>query len=147
MSDLVVEARGVTKTLGRGARQVQALRGVDLSLNRGELTLLMGPSGSGKTTLLLILGCMLTPTKGTVTVCGTPTSNADKEALAKIRRDHVGFVFQSYHLFPTLSAAQNVQLALDIRHERGRKARKKAREALERVGLAPKVKMRPGELI
>jgi putative ABC transport system ATP-binding protein len=79
-------------------------------------------------------------------VCGTSTSNADREGLAKIRRDHVGFVFQSYHLFPTLSAAQNVQLALDIRHERGRKARKKAREALERVGLAQKVKTRPGEL-
>jgi putative ABC transport system ATP-binding protein len=70
----------------------------------------------------------------------------DKEGLAKIRRDHVGFVFQSYHLFPTLSAAQNVQLALDIRRERGRRARKKAREALEMVGLAHKVKTRPGEL-
>jgi putative ABC transport system ATP-binding protein len=89
---------------------------------------------------------MLTPSSGTVTVCGTSTSSADDERLAKIRRDHVGFVFQSYHLFPTLSAAQNVQLALDIRHERGRKARKKAREALERVGLAHKVKTRPGEL-
>ena len=146
MSDIVIEARGVTKTLGRGAREVRALRGIDLSLNRGELTLLMGPSGSGKTTLLLILGCMLTPSSGTVTVCGTSTSNADDERLAKIRRDHVGFVFQSYHLFPTLSAAQNVQLALDIRHERGRKARKQAREALERVGLAQKVTTRPGEL-
>jgi len=146
MSDLVIEARKVTKTLGRGAREVQALRGIDLSLKRGELTLLMGPSGSGKTTLLLILGCMLSPSSGTLTVCGTSTSDADTEGLAKIRRDHVGFVFQSFHLFPTLSAAQNVQLALDIRHERGRKARKKAREALERVGLAQKVKMRPGEL-
>jgi putative ABC transport system ATP-binding protein len=146
MSHQVVEAREVTKKLGRGAREVQALRGIDLSLNRGELTLLMGPSGSGKTTLLLILGCMLTPTSGTITVCGTPTSNVDKEGLAKIRRNHVGFVFQSYHLFPTLSAAQNVQLALDIRHERGRKARKKAREAVERVGLAQKANTRPGEL-
>ena len=71
MSDFVIEARKVTKTLGRGAREVQALRGIDLSLKRGELTLLMGPSGSGKTTLLLILGCMLTPSSGTLTVCGT----------------------------------------------------------------------------
>jgi putative ABC transport system ATP-binding protein len=146
MSDIVVDARGVAKTLGRGAREVQALRGIDLSLRRGELTLLMGPSGSGKTTLLLILGCMLAPSAGTVTVCGNPTAKADKEGLAKIRCDHVGFVFQSYHLFPTLTAAQNVQLALDIRHERGRRARKKAREALDQVGLAHKVKARPGEL-
>jgi len=146
MSDVILEARAVKKTLGSGAREVQALRGVDLSLRRGELTLLMGPSGSGKTTLLLILGCMLTPTSGTVSVCGTPTSNADKEGLARIRRDHVGFVFQSYHLFPTLTAAQNVQLSLDIRHERGRRARKKAREALDRVGLSHKAVTRPNEL-
>ena len=146
MSDVIIEARGLTKRLGSGAGEVHALRGIDLSLYRGELTLLMGPSGSGKTTLLLILGCMLTPTAGTVTLCGTATSGADKEGLAKLRRDHVGFVFQSYHLFPTLTAAQNVQLALDIRHERGRRARKRAREALDRVGLAHKAGTRPGEL-
>ena len=146
MSDVIIEARGLTKRLGSGAGEVHALRGIDLSLHRGELTLLMGPSGSGKTTLLLILGCMLTPTAGTVTLCGTATSNADKEGLAKLRRDHVGFVFQSYHLFSTLTAAQNVQLALDIRHERGRRARKRAREALDRVGLSHKARKRPGEL-
>ena len=146
MSDYIIEARQVTRTLGRGAREVQALRGIDLSLRRGELTLLMGPSGSGKTTLLLILGCMLAPTSGSVAVCGTSTSGVDKEGLAKIRRDHIGFVFQSYHLFPTMTAAQNVQLALDIRGERGRKARRKAREALDLVGLGQKVKSRPGEL-
>ena len=146
MSDYIIEARQVTKTLGRGAREVQALRGIDLSLRRGELTLLMGPSGSGKTTLLLILGCMLAPSSGSVAVCGTSTSGVDKEGLAKIRRDHIGFVFQSYHLFPTMTAAQNVQLALDIRGERGRKARQKAREALDLVGLGQKVKSRPGEL-
>src|SRR5690348_18328100 len=106
----------------------------------------MGPSGSGKTTLLLILGCMLTPSSGTVTIGDMPTAEADKEALARIRREHIGFVFQSYHLFPTLTAAQNVQLALDIRHDRGKRARARAREALERVGLAQKIKARPGAL-
>ena len=146
MSDVIIEARGLTKRLGSGAGEVHALRGIDLSLYRGELTLLMGPSGSGKTTLLLILGCMLMPTTGTVTLCGTATSGAGKEGLAKLRRDHVGFVFQSYHLFPTLTAAQNVQLALDIRRERGRRARKRAREALDRVGLAHKAGTRPNEL-
>jgi putative ABC transport system ATP-binding protein len=146
MSDSIVEAKGIKKTLGRGAGQVQALRGVDLSLQRGELTLLMGHSGSGKTTLLLILGCMLAPSAGTATIAGTSTSAADKEGLAKIRRDHIGFVFQTYHLFPTLTAAQNVQLALDIRGERGRRAAKKAREALTMVGLEQKANKLPGEL-
>jgi len=146
MNDYVIEARSVEKTLGRGAGEVQALRGIDLSLRRGELTLLMGPSGSGKTTLLLVLGCMLTPNSGSVTVCGTPTSKADKEALARIRREHVGFVFQSYHLFPTLTAARNVQLALDIRGEHGRKAAKKSREALAMVGLEQKADSLPGGL-
>lgn len=146
MTDYIIEAKGIEKTLGGGASKMQALRGVDLSLRRGELTLLMGPSGSGKTTLLLILGCMLAPSSGHVTVCGVSTTDADKEALAKIRRDHIGFVFQSYHLFPTLTAAQNVQLALDIRGERGRKARERSREALKMVGLEQKTKALPHEL-
>jgi len=146
MTEYIIEAKGIEKTLGSGAGKVQALRGVDLSLRRGELTLLMGPSGSGKTTLLLILGCMLAPSAGHVTVCGVSTTDADKEALAKIRRDHIGFVFQSYHLFPTLTAAQNVQLALDIRGERGRKARERSREALKMVGLEQKTKALPHEL-
>ena len=146
MNDIMIEAREIKKTLGKGAGQVQALRGVDVSLRKGELTLLMGPSGSGKTTLLLILGCMLTPSSGTVTVCGTSTSNADKEALARIRRDHIGFVFQSYHLFPTLNARQNVQLALDIRDHHGRDAARKSRDALALVGLEQKAKSLPEAL-
>ena len=146
MSDYFIEARSIRKTLGSGAGEVQALRGIDLSLRRGELTLLMGPSGSGKTTLLLILGCMLAPTSGSVVVCGTSTSEADGEGLAKIRRDHIGFVFQSYHLFPTLTAAQNVQLALDIRGERGRSARAKSHEALKLVGIEHKAGSLPQEL-
>lgn len=146
MKDVIIEARAVKKTLGKGAGEVQALRGVDLVLRRGELTLLMGPSGSGKTTLLLILGCMLAPSAGVVNVCGTSTADADKEGLAGIRRDHIGFVFQSYHLFPTLTAVQNVQLALDIRGEYSRRAAKKAHEALKLVGLEQKATAPPGGL-
>jgi putative ABC transport system ATP-binding protein len=146
MNEIIIEAMELKKTLGKGAGQVQALRGVDLTLRSGELTLLMGPSGSGKTTLLLILGCMLTPNSGTVTVCGVSTSHADKEALAKSRRDHIGFVFQSYHLFPTLTAAQNVELALDIRGDRGARAKNRAREALAQVELEQKVDTLPGGL-
>jgi putative ABC transport system ATP-binding protein len=146
MSDIIIEAKDVKKTLGRGAGEVQALRGINLALRKGELTLLMGPSGSGKTTLLLILGCMLTPSSGTVTVCGTTTSDADKEALARIRRDHIGFVFQSYHLFPTMTAQQNVQLALDIRGHHGRDAARKSREALGLVGLEQRARSLPDSL-
>ena len=145
MSDFIVEAKGVTKVLGRGAAQVHALKDINLSLRGGELTVLMGPSG-GKTTLLSILGCILTPTAGTVRVCGRATQGADAEALAKLRRDHVGFVFQSYHLFPTLTAAENIQLALDIRGAHGEDARAKSRDALEKVGLAHKAASYPQEL-
>jgi putative ABC transport system ATP-binding protein len=125
---------------------VHALSGVDLTLHGGELAMLMGPSGSGKTTLLSVLGCMLTPTAGTVRICGHSTDDADAERLAKLRRDHVGFIFQNYHLFRTLTAAENVQLALDVRGHGGRRARSKAYEALARVGLAHKIPSYPGEL-
>src|SRR5215471_1038350 len=117
MTQAVMEAVDVVKALGRGAGQVQALRGVSFALAGGELALLMGPSGSGKTTLLSILGCILSPTSGTVRVCGQSTDRMQPEDMAKLRRDHVGFIFQSYHLFPTLTAAENVRLALDVRGE------------------------------
>ncbi len=115
MSVPILEAIDVVKFLGHGAGRVQALKGVNFTLVGGELALLMGPSGSGKTTLLSILGCMLTPTSGTVLIGGQSTAGATPEDLAKLRREHVGFVFQSYHLFPTLSAVDNVRLALDVR--------------------------------
>lgn len=146
MSDVLIEASGVGKVLGYGAGEVHAIRDINLALSGGELTVLMGPSGSGKTTLLSVLGCMLTPTMGTVTVCGFSTEGADAEKLAKLRRDHVGFVFQQYHLFPTMTAAENVQLALDVRGTRGRAARTRAREALTKVGLEHKIKSYPREL-
>ncbi|MPZ38083.1 MAG: ATP-binding cassette domain-containing protein [Rhizobiales bacterium] len=146
MTAPVIEAIDTVKFLGDGAAQVQALKGVSLAVTGGELTLLMGPSGSGKTTLLSILGCMLTPTSGMVRVGGRPTTDADPEALAKIRREQIGFVFQSYHLFPTLTALDNVRLALDVRGENSHRARQKSKEALATVGLALKMSSYPREL-
>jgi putative ABC transport system ATP-binding protein len=146
MTEAMLEAANVTKDLGSGAAKVQALKGVSLSLNGGELTLLMGPSGSGKTTLLSILGCMLSPTEGTVRICERSTAGLDPEELARLRREHIGFVFQSFHLFPTLSATDNVRLALDVRGDRSRTAKVRAREALVKVGLAHKIKAYPREL-
>ena len=141
-----MEATGVVKDLGVGVAQIRALKGVDLALKGGELTLLMGPSGSGKTTLLSILGCMLTPTEGTVRVRGDAIAGKNPEDLAKLRRENIGFVFQSYHLFPTLSAADNVRLALDVRGETGTDAKDKARSALDRVGLSSKTRNYPSQL-
>jgi putative ABC transport system ATP-binding protein len=146
MTEPVIEAVDVVKFLGDGAAQVQALKGVSLTLTAGELTLLMGPSGSGKTTLLSVLGCMLTPTHGTVRVRGHSTADAGPEDLAKLRREHVGFVFQSYHLFPTLTAIDNIRLVLDVRGESSRRAVAKAGDALAMVGLAHKRKAFPREL-
>src|SRR5512132_2272596 len=138
MTDPIVEAVDVVKLLGNGAAQVEALRGVSLALKGGELTLLMGPSGSGKTTLLSILGCMLTPTRGTVRVDGRSTEGAGPEELAKLRRERVGFVFQSYHLFPTLTATDNVRLALDVRGDNSAHSVARTKDALAMVGLAHK---------
>lgn len=146
MSEPILEAVDVVKSLGAGAGRVEALRGVSITLAGGELALLMGPSGSGKTTLLSILGCILTPTSGTVRVAGRSTEAAGPEDLAKLRREHIGFVFQSYHLFPTLTALDNVRLAVDVCGVSGRPAKAKAREAMVTVGLAHKVRSYPREL-
>jgi putative ABC transport system ATP-binding protein len=146
MTEALLDAVDVVKRLGRGAGEVQALKGVSLSLNGGELVLLMGPSGSGKTTLLSVMGCLMTPTSGTVRVRGRSTAGAEPEDLAKLRRDHIGFIFQSYHLFPTLTVEDNVRLALDVRGQRSRRAKIAARESLAMVGLAHKTKAFPIEL-
>ncbi len=142
----VLQAENIVKVLGQGAAEVHALKGVNVSLGTGELTLLMGPSGSGKTTLLSILGCILSPTEGAVSVGGQSTEGAEPEELADLRRRNIGFVFQSYHLFPTLTATDNVRLALDVRGERGRKAVSRARDALAMVGLAHKLTSFPGQM-
>jgi putative ABC transport system ATP-binding protein len=146
MTQPVLEAVDVVKYLGHGPGQVQAVRGASLSLAGGELILLMGPSGSGKTTLLSILGCILSPTGGTVRVCGQSTAGMRPEEMARLRREHVGFIFQSYHLFPTLTAVDNVQLALDVRGEAPASALRKAEQALAIVGLAHKASSFPREL-
>ena len=146
MTEPLIEAVNVAKDLGSGAAKVAALKGVSLALTGGELTLLMGPSGSGKTTLLSILGCMLTPNEGSVRVRGNPTDGAGPEELALLRREHVGFVFQSFHLFPTLSAVDNVRLALDVRGESSKAAKLRSREALRKVGLSDKARALPREL-
>ena len=144
--DPVVTAQGIVKELGSGAAMVRALKGVSLTLNAGELTLLMGPSGSGKTTLLSILGCILTPTEGKVTIAGETTRGLSPEGLAELRRKHIGFIFQSYNLFPTLNAMENVRLALDVRGLKYAETVVRAETALREVGLAHRLRSFPGNL-
>ena len=139
----VLEAKDIVKELGAGAGKVMALKGVSLSLRPGELTLLMGPSGSGKTTLLSILGCILSPTSGTVTVAGESTAGLGPEGLADLRRRHIGFVFQSYNLFPTLTALENVKIGLDVRGESSAQATLRATSALKEVGLSHRMNSYP----
>ena len=145
MTEPVMQATEVVKFLGDGAGKVHALKGVSVSLVGGELALLMGPSGSGKTTLLSILGCIMSPSEGSIRICGHSTADLEPEELARLRRKYIGFVFQSYHLFPTLTALDNVRLALDVQGVRFR-AFKKARNALAAVGLSHKYKAFPQEL-
>ena len=142
----IMEVISVEKCLGTGASRVRALKGVDLALAGGKLTLLMGPSGSGKTTLLSIFGCILTPSSGEVRVLGQSIAGEGPGALARLRREHIGFIFQNYHLLPTLTAVDNVRLALDVRGEPAATAIPKAIAALTSVGLSHKTNAYPREL-
>ena len=142
----VLIAENVVKELGKGAGKVMALKGVSMTLVPGELTLLMGPSGSGKTTLLSILGCILTPTSGTITIAGQSSAGMKPEALAQLRRRHIGFIFQSYNLFPTLNALENVRIALDVLGQKGYPAAARAEEVLREVGLGNRLQNYPGNL-
>jgi putative ABC transport system ATP-binding protein len=142
----VLEAKQIIKELGEGNAKIQALKGVNLSLQPGEFTLLMGPSGSGKTTLLSILGCILAPTSGSVIVAGENASDCGAEELADLRRRHLGFVFQAYNLFPTLSALDNVKIALDVRGFSAEERARRAEDALVAVGLSHRLRAYPGTL-
>ncbi len=146
MSAPILEARKITKELGEGDGKVLALNSVSLSLFPGEFTLLMGPSGSGKTTLLSILGCILTPTSGTLTLAGESADNRSAEDLSNLRRRHLGFIFQSFNLFPTLSALDNVKLGLDVRGFSPAEGERRARAALHDVGLDHRLQSHPGTL-
>jgi putative ABC transport system ATP-binding protein len=141
-----VSVRSLTKTYASGASEVRALDNVDLDVHGGEVVLLMGPSGSGKTTLVSIMGCILRPTSGSVQVRGTEVSGMSERQLPRVRLDHIGFIFQGFNLFPTLTAGENVELSLDLKGVRGKPAARRAAELLDLVGLADKYKEWPANL-
>jgi putative ABC transport system ATP-binding protein len=145
-ANTVIKAKGLVKIYRQGATELRAVEKLDLEVRAGELTLLMGPSGSGKTTLLSILGCILRASEGKLEVLGEDVSALPENELPRVRREAIGFVFQGFNLFPTLTAAENVALALDVRGLPGRAAKKRAEELLAEVGLAEKAQSFPADL-
>lgn len=141
-----VQGRDLEMVYGSGSTSVRALRRVSLDLMPGEFLLLMGPSGSGKTTLLSILGGILTPTAGSVTACGTQITSLSERQRARFRLRHVGFVFQGFNLFGALTARENVQLALALKHVPTADARAQALTLLDEVGLREKCNRLPRDL-
>ena len=141
-----IRVRGVSKTFAEGTARVTALESVDLDIRRGEVLLLMGPSGSGKTTLLSIMGCILRPTTGSVQVAGIETTQMKESQLPAVRLRHIGFVFQAFNLFPTLTVGENIEVALDLKGIRGSRARSQAKELLEQVELPEKFNTFPANL-
>jgi putative ABC transport system ATP-binding protein len=142
----LLSARGIVKTIVTAAGDLHILKGVSMDLRPGELTLLMGPSGSGKTTLLSILGCILTATAGQLKISGEEAVGKSAEGLADIRRRHVGFVFQGYNLFPTLTAVENVMVALDVRGVLTTDPQQASIDALKAVGLGHRLNTYPSKL-
>jgi putative ABC transport system ATP-binding protein len=141
-----VRATDVAKTFGTGELATPVLEGVTLRIDAGELVLLMGPSGSGKTTLISVLAGLLRPSGGHVLLCGEPISELSESEVARVRRRHLGFVFQTYNLFPALSALDNVAEVLRLKGLPAREARQRAAHALAEVGLGERLRHRPGEL-
>src|SRR5262249_31939620 len=138
-----IQVRNLTKTYDN---RTYALNGAFLDVHAGEVMLLKGPSGSGKTTLLSIMGCILRPTSGEVWINGQEVAQLPEQRLPAIRLQNIGFIFQGFNLFPTLTAAENVELTLDLKGIRGAAARKRARNLLDQVGLETKYDSFPADL-
>jgi putative ABC transport system ATP-binding protein len=141
---VAARVRGLSKVYGEGAAEVRALDGVDLDLHAGEFTAVMGPSGSGKSTLMHCCAALDEPTRGSVTIGQTDLSTLDDKALTRLRRDEIGFVFQSFNLVPTLTAEENILLPLSIA---GRKPDQGwYSTVIETVGLGDRLRHRPNEM-
>jgi putative ABC transport system ATP-binding protein len=151
MTDAVIHTDKLVKTYVSGTNEVHALRGIDLTIGRGELVAIMGTSGSGKSTLMNLLGCLDTPTSGAYELDGVRVENLDRNALAAIRNQKIGFVFQGFNLLPRTTAVENVELPMlydrrDAKEIGKRDTRALAIAALERVGLGTRLDHQPSEL-
>lgn len=144
--DYIVETKDLTKYYQMGKVTVKALDGVDLKVKRAEFLSVQGPSGCGKSTLLHLIGCLDRPTKGSILINGVEVTKAKDSELPRIRRDLIGFVFQQYNLLPTLSALENVELAMRFAHKSKQERIERAKEVLNLVGLADRLSHKPTEL-
>jgi len=142
----IIATKGLTKTFGSNGAAVHALRGIDLTVGRGEFVALIGPSGSGKSTLMAILGCLDKPTTGTYALDGERVDGLSGRELAQIRNDKIGFVFQQYNLLPKASVVRNVELPMLYAGVGRKERRQRALELLERVGIPDKAKVLPAAL-
>jgi putative ABC transport system ATP-binding protein len=142
----LIRLTGVTKTYDAGELAVQALRGIDLTVEKGQMAAIVGPSGSGKSTLMHILGCLDGPTTGTYRLEGQDVSAMSGFQLAAVRNRKIGFVFQTFNLLPKASLLRNVELPLLYAGMTGPERKERAHDALERVGLGDRLKHRPAEL-
>lgn len=145
-SDSLLELKGISKVYGTGGAAIHALRGVDLRIDPGEFVAVMGPSGSGKSTCMNILGCLDVPTEGTYRFKGVDVGSLSRNQRALLRRNYLGFVFQGFNLLNRTSALENVELPLIYRGIPARDRRRRAREALDAVGLTEWETHTPGEL-
>src|SRR5262249_14734998 len=139
----LLEVRDLAKTFGRGPTAVRAVDGIDLTVRRGEVLLIMGPSGAGKTTLLSLIGGLLRPTAGTVRIAGVAVTALGEGELPVVRRSLVGFVFQSFNLLDALSAVENVELPMNLAGRKGKDARQKAERLLTELGMEKRLGFRP----
>ncbi|MEM0017610.1 MAG: ABC transporter ATP-binding protein [Candidatus Korarchaeum sp.] len=144
-SELVYEIRNLRKVYGTKTNYVEALRGIDLEVRRGEFLAIMGPSGSGKTTLLSIMGLLTRPTSGSLRILGMDSASLNDKQMTSLRRKTIGFIFQTFNLVPWLTAAENVELALAVGDYKGNRKRR-VMELLESVGLRGRENHRPSEL-
>ncbi len=142
----LIELRGITKVYGQGNTAFQALKGVDLSIERGDFVAIMGPSGSGKSTAMNLLGCLDTPTTGEYLFQGIPVQSLSRDERARLRRRFFGFVFQGFHLLARTTAQENVELPLVYRGEPAAQRHAAARRALQAVGLEGWEHHTPAEL-
>ncbi len=142
----ILEVRNVTKIYEEGSTKVRAVDSVSLVLNKGEVLLIMGPSGSGKTTLLSMMGCILTPTEGEIIINGRALSGLKENSLPEIRKQYFGFVFQSFNLFPSLRAVENVEIVLRLKKVSKTRMRSEALNLLDNVGLSQRADFFPKDM-
>ncbi|MCJ7654016.1 MAG: ABC transporter ATP-binding protein, partial [Dehalococcoidia bacterium] len=144
MKEEVISAKGLTKIYHRGSEEIHALKDASFAIGRGEFVAIVGPSGSGKTTMLNLIGCLDTPTRGSLRLNGIEVNGLKERDLVKLRRENIGFVFQQFFLLPTLTVRENIELPLLFSRKNGYKGQ--IDEVIELVGLKARAEHLPGQL-